>query len=155
MDVFGKSDADAALLAISVILQGDRSEAELASLLAALASDLADNGLWDNLRDRAQIADWAMKKTFSTEGLAAIRANVEGWGLGDGKAPAFEGMVTHFWETELKVGECSKANAGAIRAIGNKYSTYYAKKDSVASEGDEAGLTKTFQTWPRGWFHIP
>ena len=20
---------------------------------------------------------------------------------------------------------------------------------------DEAGLTKTFQTWPRGWFHIP
>ena len=24
----------------------------------------------------------------------------------------------------------------------------------VAPE-DEAGLTKTFQTWPRGWFHIP
>ena len=24
----------------------------------------------------------------------------------------------------------------------------------VASQ-DEAGLTKTFQTWPRGWFHIP
>ena len=20
---------------------------------------------------------------------------------------------------------------------------------------DEASLTKTFQTWPRGWFHIP
>ena len=20
---------------------------------------------------------------------------------------------------------------------------------------DEAGLTTTFQTWPRGWFHIP
>ena len=25
---------------------------------------------------------------------------------------------------------------------------------SVAPQ-DEAGLTKTFQTWPRGWFHIP
>ena len=24
----------------------------------------------------------------------------------------------------------------------------------VAPQG-EAGLTKTFQTWPRGWFHIP
>ena len=23
------------------------------------------------------------------------------------------------------------------------------------SPQDEAGLTKTFQTWPRGWFHIP
>ena len=25
---------------------------------------------------------------------------------------------------------------------------------SVAPQ-DEAGLTTTFQTWPRGWFHIP
>ena len=37
-------------------------------------------------------------------------------------------------------------------------------KDELCLEGvpdlpvapqDEAGLTKTFQTWPRGWFHIP
>ena len=140
MDVFGKTDADAALLAISVVLQGDRSEADLASLLAAFAADLADNGVWDNLRDRAQIADWAMKKTFSAEGLAAIRANVEGWGLGDGKAPAFEGMVTNFWETELKLGACSNDNAGSIKAIGNKYSSYYAKSDSLASEGDSSDV---------------
>ena len=140
MDVFGKTDADAALLAISVVLQGDRSEADLASLLASLAADLADNGVWDNLRDRAQIADWAMKKTFSAEGLAAIRANVEGWGLGDGKAPAFEGMVTNFWETELKLGTCSKDNKGAIKAIGNKYSAYYAKSDSAYTEGDSSDV---------------
>ena len=27
----------------------------------------------------------------------------------------------------------------------------------ISNEGpqDEAGLTTTFQTWPRGWFHIP
>ena len=34
------------------------------------------------------------------------------------------------------------------------------EKDRIAlmgknGAGDEAGLTKTFQTWPRGWFHIP
>ena len=27
--------------------------------------------------------------------------------------------------------------------------------DLPVSPQDEAGLTKTFQTWPRGWFHIP
>ena len=41
--------------------------------------------------------------------------------------------------------------------------TFSSSKD-VSKEGvpdlpvapqDEAGLTKTFQTWPRGWFHIP
>ena len=27
--------------------------------------------------------------------------------------------------------------------------------DLPVAPQDEAGLTKTFQTWPRGWFHIP
>ena len=27
--------------------------------------------------------------------------------------------------------------------------------DLPVAPRDEAGLTKTFQTWPRGWFHIP
>ena len=27
--------------------------------------------------------------------------------------------------------------------------------DLPGAPQDEAGLTKTFQTWPRGWFHIP
>ena len=32
-----------------------------------------------------------------------------------------------------------------------------AKRSYPTSEApqDEAGLTTTFQTWPRGWFHIP
>ena len=27
--------------------------------------------------------------------------------------------------------------------------------DLPVAPQDEAGLTKTLQTWPRGWFHIP
>ena len=27
--------------------------------------------------------------------------------------------------------------------------------DLPVAPQDEAGLMKTFQTWPRGWFHIP
>ena len=27
--------------------------------------------------------------------------------------------------------------------------------DLPVAPQDEANLTKTFQTWPRGWFHIP
>ena len=27
--------------------------------------------------------------------------------------------------------------------------------DLPVAPRDEAGLTTTFQTWPRGWFHIP
>ena len=28
-------------------------------------------------------------------------------------------------------------------------------KEGPVAPQDEAGLTKTFQTWPRGWLHIP
>ena len=41
------------------------------------------------------------------------------------------------------------------------YSAYKLNKqgdnipDLPVAPQDEAGLTKTFQTWPRGWFHIP
>ena len=29
------------------------------------------------------------------------------------------------------------------------------EKTLMLGPQDEAGLTTTFQTWPRGWFHIP
>ena len=139
-NVLKEGDGNAALLAVSVLLQGDRTEAELSSLLASLSVDLGDNGEWDNQRERTQVADWAMKKTLSREGLAAVRANVEGWGMSDGKAPAFEGHVIGFWQKVLEIGECSSANEGAIKAVDNKYSVYYAQKDSVFSDGDASDL---------------
>ena len=137
-NVLEPGDGNAALLAVSALLQGDRTEAQLTALLASLSVDLGDNGKWDNQRERAQIADWAMKKTLSKEGLASIRNNVEGWGLRDSKAPAFEGHVINFWQEELKVGECSESNNNAIKAVGNKYSTYFAQKDSAFTEGDSS-----------------
>ena len=36
-----------------------------------------------------------------------------------------------------------------------QYSCLEGVPDLPVAPQDEAGLTKTFQTWPRGWFHIP
>jgi uncharacterized protein (TIGR02145 family) len=98
--------------------------------------DLGDNGEWDNGRERAQIADWAMKKTVSKEGLASIRKNIKAWNLRDGEPPAFEDHILNFWQKELGVDECSESNKNAIKAATNKYSAYYAQKDSVFTEDD-------------------
>ena len=59
LDVFGKTDADAALLAISILLQRDSSETELSVLLTDMADDLAEDGSWDNAAKKVEIADWA------------------------------------------------------------------------------------------------
>ena len=42
-----------------------------------------------------------------------------------------------------------------IRIIIKKYAEFEGYEITEASTQDEAGLTTTFQTWPRGWFHIP
>ena len=33
--------------------------------------------------------------------------------------------------------------------------SHYFIPDLPVAPQDEAGLTTTFQTWPRGWFHVP
>ena len=137
-NILEEGDGNAALLAISVLLQGDHTEAEITTLLASLSVDLGDNGEWDNKRERARIADWAMKKTFSKEGLASVRKNIKDWNLRDGEPPAFEGYILNFWQNELGVGECSESNKNAIKAATNKYSAYYAQKDSVFTEDDSS-----------------
>ncbi len=137
-NILEEGDGNAALLAISALLQGDRNESELTALLASLSVDLGDNGKWDNEKQRAQIADWAMAKQLSKEGLASIRANVEGWFPGKVTAPAFEGHMTHFWMEELKVDDCTSENEGALFAIKNKKSAFYAASDSAYTEGDSS-----------------
>jgi hypothetical protein len=137
-NILEAGDGNAALLAISVLLQGDHTEAELTSLLASLSVDLGDNGEWDNKRERARIADWAMKKTFSREGLASVRNNIKAWNLRDGEPPAFEGYFRNFWMAELGVDKCTKDNAGALFATKNIKSAYYAANDSAFTEGDSS-----------------
>ena len=142
LNIFKEGDGNAALLAVSAMLQGDRSEAELTALLASLSVDLGDNGVWDDSLRRAQVADWAMKADIEGR-LATIRANVEGWKLSESKAPAFEGHVTNFWMNELKVPACTQSSNGRIFATKNKFSTFYAAKDSVYTAGDSS-LTRLF-----------
>ncbi len=108
LDVFGKTEADAALLAISILLQGDRTESELTELLAELSEDLSD-GKWDDDAIRAEIGDSALSKDFQGK-LANYRSNVKGWGLST-MVPDFEKYVRDFWMGEMHI-DCSTANDG-------------------------------------------
>ena len=109
LDILAKGEGDAALLAISVLMQGDLSEAELSERLANFADDIEQDGTWDDAATRAQIADWA-----STADLAAIRTTVEGWNA-ENKAPAFEPAVKEFWWNEYGLGLCAVSNDGEIK----------------------------------------
>ena len=132
LDVFGKSDADAALLAISILLQGDRDEADLVVLLAEISNAFAEKGTWTDSMTKAGLADWALKAD-SENRLALFRKNVAGWRLGD-TVPGFEKFVRNYVNVESGLGTCGdkKNPVGTFARVPNKHSGYYAKAyDSI------------------------
>ena len=130
MDVFGDTDADAALLAISILLQGNRSEADMSALLTEISNDMAQDGEWDEV-DRSEtfkseIADWALQADSDTL-LKVFRKHVKDWNLGgDTTVPDFEKYVRNYINIMAQLGECTKDNEGAFVHVPNPKSKYFA-----------------------------
>lgn len=135
LNVFGNSDADAALLAISILLQRDSSETDLSVLLTGISGDMESDGAWNDSAKRAEIAGWAATADSSIKDsasrLATFRNNVKNWGLG-GKntvVPDFEKYIRKFSSIENGLGVCGEGDnkKGTIKHITNKHSKYYAQ----------------------------
>ena len=126
LNVFGSSDADAALLAISILLQGDRSETDLMALLAEISNDLAEDGLWNDDRSariKAEIADWAFSRDMSN-----FRKNVEGWELNNGKPVGdFEKYINNFIANVYGIEVCKSASSKKV-TIKNEKSIFNGKQ---------------------------
>ncbi|MBQ9225708.1 MAG: hypothetical protein IJ177_05910 [Fibrobacter sp.] len=138
LDIFATGDDNAALLAISILMQGNLTEGKLSDRLAGFASDIEKDGSWDDENEKTDIADWA-----STADLAKIRANIRSWELGE-DVPAFEKFFKRFWWNNFKLGECDDETAGMTRKNKNELSAtygenYYCSKNewSLSSEMDD------------------
>ncbi len=98
MDIAQPGDSNAVLLAISAVLtqaaydrDPDSADAELSSLLAALISDIAPDGILDSATNSQDL-----RFAGTTVDQAAVRANLETWytELGmSATAPPFEGFI--------------------------------------------------------------
>ncbi|PZW72574.1 fibrobacter succinogenes major paralogous domain-containing protein [Fibrobacter sp. UWR1] len=103
LDVFGEGDQNAALLAMSILLQGDRSEADLSALLASFGKDIEEDGTWDDKATRGTIANWAALRDGAGN-FGVYRGYVERWDLGS--VPEFEKYLRNFWSREYGLGVC-------------------------------------------------
>ena len=139
MDVFGDSDADAALLAVSVLLQGDSSSSALSVLLTEISNDISGYGEWKNAATKARLADWALTvdQADSTSRLTLFGKNVTGWGLGN--APDFEKFVRNYASLESGLEICGSKDApeGIVKEVSNpKSEEYYAANYTDKSKTD-------------------
>lgn len=144
LNIFETGDADAALLAISVMLQGNRSEGDLVEVLTKFSLDLEKDGTWDDEALKANVADWA-----SAADLKQIRANIESWNFAD-SVPEFEKYVKNFWWQVFGLGVCDAAVEDSVRKNTNSKSIYFEndykcnEKEWVPYKADEKNLDE----WP-------
>ena len=143
LDVFGTSEADAALLAISILLQGDRSEPEMMALLTEISNDMAEDGKWNGASAdsvKAEIALWALNNHGKME---VFSENIRSWQLSE-IVPQFKPYIDNFIANIFGAGSCDKASEGKKITINKKYSPFNGKT-YVCSEGEyvEQSVEKT------------
>ena len=143
LDLFEDKNGSA-LLAVSVLMQGERAEAEFSELLSKAAIAFADSGVW-NGPEKAEVADWAFQTDdeywnefleeesgyyersydYQQSLLREIEENVRSWKGVDTADISLEKYVNDFWVNEYGLGECSEKNSGEIRENKNEYSKFY------------------------------
>ena len=94
LDIFGTSDADATLLAISVLMQGDADVKTLAERMEKFNESFAASGKWNDDDTKNAIVDW-IANAVAKAVMDSIRKNMENWGFAN-EVPDFETAVDAF-----------------------------------------------------------
>lgn len=122
LNIFGESDQNAALLAISILMQGDLSEADFSECLANYAADIETDGIWNDSKTATKIADWAYS-LWLNHSLGYIRGNITKWEL-SADVPVFEKYVNNFWWQNYGLGTCDAKREGEVLKNQNAASSY-------------------------------
>ncbi len=133
LNIFGEGEGDAALLALSILMQGDRSEAKLTELLTKFATDIEKDGEWNDASTKARIAEWANEQDLNGR-LSSIRSNINSWGLG--AAPDFEKYVRNFWYANYGLEACEADSKGVVAAATNELVEAYGTKTRYICNGE-------------------
>lgn len=97
LNIFEAGDGNAALLALSVMMQADYDNTTLEKRFERFNEYFAKNGVWYDAYTKLEIAKWATRATANGK-LDTIRKNIESWGIAS-EIPSFETYVIGFGET--------------------------------------------------------
>ena len=134
LNIFEKGDENAALLAVSVLMQGDEDVASLAKRLEKFSDDFAEDGEWNDGKTRNEITEWAATAKENGK-LDTIRKNVETMNDGD-KVDAFEKLVEN---SGVTLSETSvKSNGSSSSKKNSSSSNVILSSDSREGSSDDS-----------------
>lgn len=126
LSIFKKGEGNAALLAISSLMQSDLAEGDFSERLANFAYDIEKDGVWNDSVTATAVADWASAVSLSTY-YSAIRSNIKGWKISD-IIPDFEKSMDKFWWENYGLGDCDKEREGVVKTNTNALSKLHKEK---------------------------
>jgi uncharacterized protein (TIGR02145 family) len=124
LDIFGDTEADAALLTISILLQGGRSESEIQALLTEISTALKVEGKWEGARAdslKVTMADGAM-----LQDSRMIREH-KGNGNFYKNAGKFERNIEQFIADVYSIVPCGETNDKELQTVKKESSVYYSR----------------------------
>lgn len=128
LNIFESGDGNAALLAVSVLMQGNADAADLSERMGDISTTLASEGSWDNPKTKVAMADWASEADVYGMFPDLLR-NLREWG--NDEVPDFVKYVRNFWYDIYGLGACTEAREGEVAADSNKQSVFYYKKSDL------------------------
>ena len=149
LNIFESGDGNAALLAVSVMMQGDADETALAKRLDDFDDSFAESGEWKDSETKKAIAEWIVA-TVVGGGLENIRKNIEGLDYA-GEVPAFEKYVpavdpadsTEESSSSSAVEESSSSDVIASEAKQSSSSEKQDARDSVVTSSSSEAVADT------------
>lgn len=118
LNIFGSSEDDAKLLALSILILSDKSDAKFSKTLAEISEDIETDGSYDDEKTKLSMAEYA---AFYMD-FKSIRKNVEK--IADGSVPDFEKAIYDYWTNTFGLGLCTAENEGEIKKNQNEKSAY-------------------------------
>ena len=149
LNVFESGDGNAALLAVSVMMQGDADADGLAKRLDKFDESFAESGEWKDSETKKAIAEWVAEASANGK-LDSIRKNIEGLDYAD-EIPAFEKYVpavepadsTEESSSSSTVEESSSSDVIASEAKQSSSSEKQDARDSVVTSSSSEAVADT------------
>ena len=149
LNIFESGDENAALLAVSVMMQAETDDAGLANRLDKFADSFAETGKWKDSGTKKTISEWAIEVT-ANGGLDSIRKNVEGWGLGD--VPAFEKFIEAYADGDSVVLSVTpKSSSSEISVSSSSQGAVYNAEKNTLTDSRNGKIYKTVKIGNQVW----
>ena len=116
LNIFESGDGNAALLAVSVMMQVKTDDAGLVKRMNEFVDSFAETGMWKDSSAKATIADWAAD-AIAGNGLDSIRKNIEAWDIGDTVAAFEKFIAAEFPDTVILSSDSQSSSSATLSEV--------------------------------------